>query len=108
MSAGSVQNRVYQGLSDDLYNIIVNGGSTVNEPTLNMALNTAVPKPSRRPQTVAIRSTPGMKTIPSEAGSAIDSSADVTPAPIATTTSAARIPSPVEGDFALSRNIRAA
>jgi hypothetical protein len=37
------QNRVYQPLSGDLYNVIVNGGSTVNEPTLNATLNTAVP-----------------------------------------------------------------
>ena len=72
------------------------------------ALSTAVASPSRSPQTVAISSTPGMKTIPSEAGSAIDSSADVTPAPIATTTSAATIPRPVEGALALSRNTRAA
>lgn len=37
------QNRVYQGLSGDQYNIIVNGGSTVNEPTLHIVLSTAVP-----------------------------------------------------------------
>jgi hypothetical protein len=32
----------------------------------------------------------------------------VTPAPIATTTSAVKIPSPVDGDLALSRNTHAA
>jgi hypothetical protein len=38
-----------------------------------------------------------MKTIPSETGSAIDSSAATIPVPIATTTSAARMPSAVDG-----------
>ena len=61
------------------------------------ALSTAVPIPSQSPQTVAISSTPGMKTIPSETGSAIVSSAATIPVPIATTTSAARMPSAVEG-----------
>jgi hypothetical protein len=36
------QRRVYQGLSDDQYNIIVNGGDTTNEPTLHVTLSTAV------------------------------------------------------------------
>ena len=36
------QNRVYQGLSGDQYNVIVNGGSTVNEPTLHITLSSAV------------------------------------------------------------------
>ncbi|MGI8802933.1 MAG: hypothetical protein ACR2KV_12275 [Solirubrobacteraceae bacterium] len=35
--------RTYQGLSDDQYNVIVNNGSTVNEPTLHITLSTAVP-----------------------------------------------------------------
>ena len=72
------------------------------------ALTTAVPIPIQSPQTVAISSTPGMKTMPSETGSAIVSSAATTPVPIATTTSAASRPRPVEGAFALSRNTRAA
>ena len=37
------QDRVFQGLSGDQYNIIVNGGSMVNEPTLHATLSTAVP-----------------------------------------------------------------
>ena len=68
------------------------------------ALTTAVPTPIQRPQTVAISSTPGMKTMPSETGSAIDSSAAAIPVPIATTTIAARKPSAVEGALAEKRN----
>jgi hypothetical protein len=37
------QRRVYEGLSGDQYNIIVNGGDTTNEPTLHITLSTAVP-----------------------------------------------------------------
>lgn len=36
-------NRTYVGLSADQYNLIVNGGSTANEPTLTITLGTAVP-----------------------------------------------------------------
>jgi hypothetical protein len=35
--------RVYPGLSLDQYNVVVNGGSTVDEPTLTGTLGTAVP-----------------------------------------------------------------
>lgn len=35
-------NGIYHGLSGDQYNVIVNGGSTVNEPTLDITLSTAV------------------------------------------------------------------
>ena len=49
-----------------------------------------------------------MKTIPSETGSAIVSSAATTPVPIATTTSAVIRPSRADGAFAVSWNIRPA
>src|ERR1700761_1164055 len=71
-----------------------------------MALRTAVPIPSHSPQTVAMRSTPGMKTIPSETGSAAVSSAATIPVPTPTTTIAARMPSAVEGALGLSRNTK--
>ncbi len=36
------QRRVYQGLSGDQYNVIVNGGDPVGQPTLHMQVSTAV------------------------------------------------------------------
>jgi hypothetical protein len=41
---------VYTGLAPDQYNVIVNGGSTVDEPTLTITLSSAVPGGQRGAQ----------------------------------------------------------